>query len=71
MTTRVQLLSKIRKDDVLIADSLDRLGRTSKELINLIADFKEKGIQFKSLKEGVFDTTNPMGEAIFQIMAIL
>ena len=40
-------------------------------MINLLTDFKEKGIQLKSHKEGVNDTTNPMGEAIFQIMAIL
>ncbi|TLX72850.1 recombinase family protein [Labilibacter sediminis] len=65
------LLSKIRKGDVLIVDSLDRLGRTSKELINLLNHFDENGIHLKSLKEGVFDTTNPMGKAIFQIMAIL
>lgn len=66
-----KLFSKLRKGDTLIVDSLDRLGRTSKELINLLHDFKEKGIQFKSLKEGLFDTTSPMGEAVFQIIAIL
>ena len=51
--------------------SIDRLGRTVKQLVELLADFKAKEIQFKSLTEGVFDTTSPMGEAIFQIMAIL
>jgi DNA invertase Pin-like site-specific DNA recombinase len=65
------MLSKLRKDDLVIVYSLDRLGRTSKELIVLLSDFKEKGIQFKSLKEGIFDTTSAMGEAIFQIIAIL
>ncbi|MEO9485249.1 MAG: recombinase family protein [Ekhidna sp.] len=66
-----ELLSKLRKGDVVMVYSLDRLGRTSKELISLLSDFKEKGIQFKSIQEGVFDTTSPMGEAIFQIIAIL
>ncbi len=28
-------------------------------------------IVFKSLSEGVFDTSSPMGEAIFQIIAVL
>ena len=65
------LLSKLRKDDVIMVYSLDRLGRTSKELISLLSDLKEKGIQFKSLQEGIFDTTSAMGEAIFQIIAIL
>ena len=66
-----ELLSKLRHDDVVMVYSLDRLGRTSKELISLLANFKEKGIQFKSIQEGIFDTTSPMGEAIFQIIAIL
>ena len=65
------LLSRLRERDLLVVDSLDRLGRTSKELINLLYHFKEKGIQFKSLKEGMFDTTSPMGEAIFHIIAVL
>jgi len=66
-----KLFGKLRSDDILIVDSLDRLGRTSKELIKLLHHFKENGIQFKSLKEGIFDTTTPMGEAVFQIIAIL
>lgn len=66
-----ELLSKLREGDTVIVYSLDRLGRTSKELINLLTDFKEKGIQFKSIQEGMFDTTSAMGEAVFQIIAIL
>ncbi len=66
-----KLFAKLRNGDLLVVDSLDRLGRTSKEIINLLHHFKEQGIQFRSLKEGVFDTTTPMGEAIFQIIAIL
>ncbi|MDO9633433.1 MAG: recombinase family protein [Paludibacter sp.] len=37
----------------------------------MLSSFKEKRINFKSLSECVFDTTSPMGEVIFQIMAIL
>jgi DNA invertase Pin-like site-specific DNA recombinase len=66
-----KLLSNLRKGDMLIVDSLDRLGRTAKELIRLLNFFKEQGIQFRSLKEGMFDTTSPMGEAVMQIIAIL
>ncbi|WP_430816405.1 recombinase family protein [Carboxylicivirga sp. RSCT41] len=65
------LLSKLRKGDVLIVDSLDRLSRTAKQLISLLADFEEKGIHLKSLKEGIFDTSSPMGRAVFQIVSIL
>lgn len=66
-----KLLGKLRNGDELIVYSLDRLGRTSKQLLDLLHEFKEKGIHLKSLTEGYFDTTSPMGEAIFQIIAIL
>jgi DNA invertase Pin-like site-specific DNA recombinase len=66
-----KLLTQIRAGDTLIVYSIDRLGRTVKQLIQLINDFKENGINFKSITEGAFDTTTPMGEAVFQIMAIL
>jgi DNA invertase Pin-like site-specific DNA recombinase len=66
-----KLLDQIRPQDTLIVFSVDRLGRTTRELIYLLNDFKEKGIVFKSLSEGVFDTSSPMGEAIFQIIAVL
>jgi DNA invertase Pin-like site-specific DNA recombinase len=67
----IKLLEQIRPGDTLIVFSVDRLGRTTRELIILLNDFKEKGITFKSLSEGIFDTSSPMGEAIFQIIAIL
>jgi len=66
-----KLLTQIRKGDTLIVYSIDRLGRTVKQLIQLINDFKDNKINFKSITEGAFDTTTPMGEAVFQIMAIL
>lgn len=66
-----ELLKHLRPGDTLIVHSIDRLGRTVKQLIDLINEFKERQINLKSLSEGYFDTTTPMGEAIFQIMAIL
>jgi DNA invertase Pin-like site-specific DNA recombinase len=66
-----KLFSQLRKDDILIVNSIDRLGRTAKQLIDLFYDLKQKGINFRSLTEGIIDTTTPMGEAVFQIMAIL
>ena len=66
-----KLIEQLRTGDILVVYSLDRLGRTVLQLINLIAVFKERGIHFKSITEGTFDTTSPMGEAIFQIIAVL
>ena len=65
-----KLFAQLRKDDILIVNSIDRLGRTAKQLIDLFYDLKQKGINFRSLTEGVIDTATPMGEAVLQIMAI-
>lgn len=66
-----KMIANLRKGDICVVYSLDRLGRTTKQLIDLINDFKEKGIHFKSLSEGTFDTTSAMGQAIFQIVAVI
>ena len=50
---------------------LDRLGRSLPHLVTLVADLKEKGIGFKSLHDGVIDTTTASGDLIFNIFAAL
>ncbi len=65
-----RLRDKMRKGDVLIVWKLDRLGRSLKELIELVAYFNEKGIGFKSITDPV-DTTSPHGQLIFNIFASL
>lgn len=61
---------KMREGDSLVVDSVGRLGRTTKELINLLDYLKVKGIAFISLRERI-DTSTTMGQALMQIVAIL
>lgn len=61
-------LDYLRPGDTLIVYKLDRLGRTTKQLINLVEELKEKDIQFKSITNGI-DTTTPQGKFFFTIMA--
>ncbi len=65
-----EALEFLRSGDVLVVWKLDRLGRTLKQLIELIASFDEKGIGFKSLKETI-DTTTSTGKLVFHIFAAL
>ena len=51
-------LEELRKGDTLVVWKLDRLGRTVKQLLDLIEDLKGKGIHFKSIKDKI-DTTTP------------
>src|SRR6266571_2998870 len=65
-----EALDFLRPGDVLVVWKLDRLGRTLKQLIELVAMFNQKGIGFKSLKETI-DTTTSTGKLVFHIFAAL
>lgn len=66
-----QCLADLTEDDTLVVWKLDRLGRSLPHLVQVVTLLKEKGVGFKSLTEGVVDTTNPAGELIFSIFAAL
>jgi len=55
---------------VLVVWKLDRLGRSLPNLLAIIADFKERGVAFRSLTEQM-DTTTPHGELLFSIFGAL
>ncbi len=63
-------ISFLREGDTLIVWRLDRLGRSLKHLIKLVAMLEEKQISFVSLKETI-NTTNPSGKLIFHIFGAL
>jgi DNA invertase Pin-like site-specific DNA recombinase len=65
-----EALSHLRTGDILVTWKLDRLGRTVKGLVDLIAQLAEQGIQFRSLTDGI-DTTTPAGRFFFHVMASL
>jgi DNA invertase Pin-like site-specific DNA recombinase len=45
---------------------LDRLGRSLKELIELVNALQDRGIEFRSLREHL-DTTTPGGKLVFHV----
>jgi DNA invertase Pin-like site-specific DNA recombinase len=60
----------LREGDVLVVWRLDRLGRTLKHLIELMAELEGQGIGFHSVTEAI-DTTTPGGRLVFHIFAAL
>jgi DNA invertase Pin-like site-specific DNA recombinase len=65
-----QLLSHLRPGDCLVVWKLDRLGRTVKGLVDMVTDLETKGIQFRSLTDGI-DTSTGAGRFFFHVMAAL
>ena len=64
------LLAKLRPGDELIVWRLDRLGRSLRHLIDLVNDFNNRGIIFKSLTESI-ETSTSNGRLVFNIFASL
>jgi DNA invertase Pin-like site-specific DNA recombinase len=65
-----EVLGYLRPGDTLVVWRLDRLGRSLKHLIEVVAALAERGIGFKSLTEQI-DTTTPGGKLIFHVFGAL
>lgn len=59
-------LDYCRQGDELVVWKLDRLGRSLRELIDLVNEMRERGVEFASLRESV-DTTTPGGKLVFHV----
>lgn len=66
----IEMLNFIRENDILYIESLSRLGRSTKDLIQIVEQLDNKGVQLISLKEKI-DTTTPQGKLMFHIFASL
>jgi len=63
-------LEILRAGDALVVWKLDRLGRSVKQLVDLVAGIQQQGVQFKSLTDSI-DTGTTSGRFFFHIMASL
>ena len=63
-------LEMLREGDTLVVWKLDRLGRSVKNLVDLVGELHQQGIQFKNLTDAI-DTGTPSGRFFFHVMASL
>lgn len=64
------MLKNLRSGDVVVIWKLDRLGRSLKDLVNLVEQFNSQNIGILSLHDPI-DTTTSQGKLIFNIFASL
>lgn len=63
-----KLLAKLRTGDTVCVVRLDRLGRRMIKLIEMVNDFKTKGIELVSIENNI-DTNDSMGMLLFTMCA--
>ena len=70
LPAREELLAFARRGDVLVVWRLDRLGRSLRDLVELVAILGDRSVELQSLHESL-DTTTPAGKLTFHIFAAL
>lgn len=60
----------LREGDTLVVWKLDRLGRSVRQLVDLVGELHRQGVQFRSLTDAI-DTGAPSGNGFFHVMASL
>ena len=63
-----KLLRVISEGDVVLVTRLDRLARSTRDLLNILDKISKAGAQFRSLRETWADTTTPAGRLMVTII---
>ena len=65
-----QCLKALRSGDTLVVWRLDRLGRSLRDLVQIVGDLEKRGIAFESLMEKI-ETGSAAGRLVFHVFAAL
>jgi DNA invertase Pin-like site-specific DNA recombinase len=63
-----KLIGRLGKDDVLVVTRLDRLARSTRDLLNILGAVADKGAGFKSLRDTWADTTTAHGRLMLTVL---
>lgn len=64
-----RLLDQLRDDDVVVVTRLDRLARSTRDLLEIAEILREAGAGLRSLGEPWADTTSPAGRMVLTVFA--
>ena len=61
-------ISRLEPGDVLVVTRLDRLARSTRDLLNVLDELAKRGAGFRSLKDAWADTTTPHGKLMLTVL---
>lgn len=64
------MLDFVREDDTVIVESISRLARNTKDLLNIVEQLEKKKVSFVSKKENI-DTSTPQGKFMLTVFGAL
>ena len=64
------MMNFVREGDLIVVESISRIARNTKDLLNIIEDLEKKKVGFVSLKEAI-DTGTPQGRFVLTIFGAL
>lgn len=63
-----KMLASLQAGDVVLVSRLDRLARSTRDLLNVLATIAEAGAGFRSIADAWADTTTPHGRLMVTIL---
>jgi DNA invertase Pin-like site-specific DNA recombinase len=66
-----KLMARLGAGDVVVVTKLDRLGRSTRELLDLIERISKAGASFRSLGDPLFDTGSSQGRLLMTMLAAI
>ena len=66
-----KLMAKLMPCDIVVVTKLDRLGRSTRELLELIERISQVGASFRSLGDPLWDTSSSQGRLLSTLLAAI
>ena len=63
-----KVMDVLRSGDTLVVTRLDRLGRSAKDLLDIVTSLEERGVDFEVLEQSI-NTKTPEGKMLFTIIS--
>lgn len=65
-----KMMGYVREGDIIVVESISRIARNTRDLLSIVAQFAENGVEFVSLKKNI-DTSTPQGRFMLTVFGAL